>query len=99
MQNEDVIINEDIQAIESNPFLDNSTNSDDFIQTTETNLITFDYNNVAITDIVNSIILDAIKKGASDIHFDPTDIGIDVRIRVDGSLLDYTKVPISVKKI
>ena len=33
-----------------------------------TGMVTFDYNNVPITDIVNSIILDAINKGASDIH-------------------------------
>ena len=54
MQNEDIIVNEDIKAIESNPFLDNSTNSDQFVQIDANNLVTFDYNNVAITDIVNS---------------------------------------------
>ena len=99
MEHEDITINSEIKAIESNPFLDNSTNTEDFIQESfDNNLVTFDYNNVAITDIVNTIILDSIKKGVSDIHFDPTDQGIDVRIRIDGSLIDYTKVPLSVKK-
>lgn len=61
-------------------------------------MVTFDYNNVPITDIVNSIILDAIAKGASDIHFDPFDGGIKVRLRIDGSLNDYSIVPLFVKK-
>lgn len=61
-------------------------------------MVTFDYNNVPITDIVNSIILDAINKGASDIHFDPFDDGIKIRIRIDGELNDYSIVPLFVKK-
>ena len=63
-----------------------------------TGMVTFDYNNVPITDIVNSIILDAINKGASDIHFDPFDEGIKIRLRVDGQLNDYSIVPLYVKK-
>ena len=63
-----------------------------------TGMVTFDYNNVPITDIVNSIILDAINKGASDIHFDPFDDGIKIRIRIDGELNDYSIVPLFVKK-
>ena len=61
-------------------------------------MVTFDYNNVAISDIVNSIILDAINRGASDIHFDPNDDGIKCRIRIDGELYDYTIVPLFVKR-
>ena len=61
-------------------------------------MVTFDYNNVAISDIVNSVILDAINRGASDIHFDPNDDGIKVRIRIDGELYDYTIVPLFVKR-
>ena len=61
-------------------------------------MVTFDYNNVPITDIVNSIILDAINKGASDIHFDPFDEGIKIRVRIDGQLNDYSIVPLFVKK-
>lgn len=98
LEDNQMTINQDIKAIENNPFLDNTTNTDEFIQNTDSNLVTFDYENVAITDIVNSIILDAIKKNASDIHFDPNEQGIDVRIRIDGSLIDYTKVPVMVKK-
>lgn len=58
----------------------------------------FDYENVAITDIVNIVIVDAIDKRASDIHFNPTEDGIVIRIRIDGELRNYAKVPIYVKK-
>ena len=58
----------------------------------------FDYDNKPVVDIVNDMIVDAVKNGASDIHFDPTDNDLIVRIRIDGSLLDYAKVPATVKK-
>ena len=58
----------------------------------------FDYDNVAITDIVNSVIVDSIDKSASDIHFNPTEDGIVIRIRIDGELRNYAKVPAHVKK-
>ena len=58
----------------------------------------FDFEGTPIVDIVNNIILDAIKKGASDIHFDPYEDGIKVRIRIDGDLHDYSTVPLEMKK-
>src|SRR5574344_863590 len=58
----------------------------------------FDYDNKPIVDIVNEMILDAIHKHASDIHFDPTPDVLNVRIRVDGELIEYAKVPASVRK-
>ncbi|MBR4230844.1 MAG: type II/IV secretion system protein [Bacilli bacterium] len=58
----------------------------------------FDYDNKPVVDIVNEIIEDSIKKGASDIHFDPDEKVINVRIRIDGELHDYCKIPESVKK-
>ncbi len=66
--------------------------------TTQTFMKTYDYNNVAITDIVNNIIIDSIDNKASDIHFNPAESGIIVRIRVDGELRNYTEVPDYVKK-
>ena len=48
----------------------------------------FDYDNKPIVDIVNDMIVDAVKSGGSDIHFDPVENGLVVRIRIDGSLLD-----------
>lgn len=58
----------------------------------------FDYENTAVVDIVNEIIIDAVKRNASDIHFDPTEKSLKVRIRIDGDLVDFTVVPEAVKK-
>ena len=58
----------------------------------------FDYENLPVVDIVNEIIHDAVSKKASDIHFDPTEDILHVRIRIDGQLVNYTKVPENVKK-
>ena len=58
----------------------------------------YDYDNKPIVDIVNEMIIDAVKHGASDIHFDPTEDELKVRIRIDGSLLEYASVPATVKK-
>ena len=58
----------------------------------------YDYNNQPIVNIVNDMLIDASRKRASDIHFDPTPDVLNVRIRVDGELILYAKVPASVKK-
>ena len=61
-------------------------------------LRTFDFENVSIVEIINDIIIDAIKKKASDIHFDPIEECLMVRIRIDGELQDYAKIPNVLKK-
>jgi type IV pilus assembly protein PilB len=43
--------------------------------------------------LVNSIILQAAEDGASDLHFDPQDDALVVRIRVDGVLHEVQRVP------
>lgn len=57
----------------------------------------FDYDKLPIVDIVNEIILDAAKRKASDIHFDPTPTVLKIRIRIDGELMDYAIVPENIK--
>lgn len=58
----------------------------------------FDFDHNSIVEIVNAIIVDSINKGASDIHFDPTSDYLMVRIRIDGELQDYAKIPNILKK-
>ena len=53
----------------------------------------FYFVNVPIVDIVNAIFIDASNKGASDIHYDPWEDFMKIRIRIDGELIDYAKVP------
>lgn len=52
----------------------------------------YDFNSTPIVDIVNSIIIDAVNKNASDIHFDPAENYLKIRLRVDGELSDYSIV-------
>ncbi len=49
----------------------------------------FDFEKIPIVEIANEIIMDAVNKNASDIHFDPTKENLRLRIRVDGELFDY----------
>lgn len=58
----------------------------------------FNYDKTPIVDLVNQMITDAVSKRASDIHFDPTPDTLNVRIRIDGDLVEYATVPASVKK-
>lgn len=57
-----------------------------------------DFTKLPITEIVNEIIYIAAQAGASDIHFDPTETSIKVRIRIDGVLIDYAIIPPNIRK-
>lgn len=57
-----------------------------------------DFETTPVVDAVNEIIVSAAKMGASDIHFDPTEEGINVRIRIDGILTTYYKIPSEIKQ-
>ena len=58
----------------------------------------YDFENMPVVDIVNDTILVAIDKGASDIHFDPFNDDLKIRMRIDGELSDYALIPASIKK-
>ncbi|MDD6388662.1 MAG: GspE/PulE family protein [Bacilli bacterium] len=61
-------------------------------------LKTFDFEKMPIVEIVNDILVDSAKRGASDIHFDPQTEFMKIRIRIDGALEDYAEIPNAVKK-
>ncbi len=50
-----------------------------------------------VVKLVNLILTDAIKKGASDIHIEPYEKSFRVRYRIDGLLLEVMKPPIKLK--
>lgn len=56
-------------------------------------MVNYDVKNIPIVDLVNKIILYAVKARASDIHFDPMEDGLKVRVRIDGTLRDHTIIP------
>ena len=58
----------------------------------------FDFQKTPVVEIVNEILVDASRRGASDIHFDPHDDALHVRIRIDGELMDYTTIPKEIAK-
>ena len=58
----------------------------------------FDYDKIPVVDLVNQIITDSYQKRASDIHFDPAEEELNIRIRIDGELVLYASVPEHVKK-
>ncbi|WP_439649573.1 type IV-A pilus assembly ATPase PilB [Halomonas alkalisoli] len=50
-----------------------------------------------IVKFVNKILLDAIRRGASDIHFEPYETSYRVRMRIDGMLLEAARPPFSMR--
>ena len=48
-----------------------------------------------VVRFINKILLDAIKKGASDIHFEPYEKAYRVRLRIDGVLREVAKPPVA----
>ena len=46
-----------------------------------------------VVKLVHSIVADAVRRGASDIHFEPRAADMRVRFRVDGVVSDTTTVP------
>jgi len=54
-----------------------------------------DIDDAPVVKFVNKVLLDAIKKGASDLHFEPYEKFYRVRFRIDGVLTEVAKPPIS----
>jgi len=56
-------------------------------------MVEYDLHHIPIVDIVNQIILYAAQHNASDIHLDPREDCLIVRMRMDGELKDHTIIP------
>ncbi|MCP1317404.1 type IV-A pilus assembly ATPase PilB [Halomonas sp. 707B3] len=50
-----------------------------------------------VVKFVNKILLDAISRGASDIHFEPYETQFRVRFRVDGMLVEVARPPFALR--
>jgi type II secretory ATPase GspE/PulE/Tfp pilus assembly ATPase PilB-like protein len=61
----------------------------------EASITVVDESENAVIRLVNRIIIDAYRRGASDIHIEPNGRGrsTDVRFRIDGDCLPYTEIP------
>ena len=56
-------------------------------------MVEYDLVNVPIVDIVNQIILYAAQHRTSDIHRDPREDSLMIRMRIDGELRNHTNIP------
>ncbi|WP_286239682.1 type IV-A pilus assembly ATPase PilB [Neptuniibacter halophilus] len=105
---EAVIVEEDklTRAIES--FLDNQGSALDDLEDSDLDNLEIDdatpgeqeddsgedaANDAPIVRFVNKILLDSIKNGASDIHFEPYEKSYRIRSRIDGILQEVAKPP------
>ena len=50
-----------------------------------------------VVKLINGFLIDAVKRGASDIHIEPFEHELRVRYRIDGALLEVMKPPIKMK--
>ncbi len=68
---------------------DRSTNRDDLLESDRVG---------PIVQLVNSMLLDAIAQGASDVHLQPFEESVSVRMRIDGVLVQTRTLPKSVQE-
>jgi type IV pilus assembly protein PilB len=50
-----------------------------------------------VVKLINGLLIDAVKRGASDIHIEPFEHEIRVRYRIDGALLEIMRPPLKMK--
>jgi type IV pilus assembly protein PilB len=50
-----------------------------------------------VVKLINGMLIDAVKRGASDIHIEPFEHEIRVRYRIDGVLLEIMRPPLKMK--
>jgi type IV pilus assembly protein PilB len=75
---------EGLESLEVGDIGENEAESTDASKTDDTPVVRF----------VNKVLVDAIKRGASDIHFEPYENDFRVRLRMDGILRSVAKVPV-----
>ncbi|MCH8938776.1 MAG: type IV-A pilus assembly ATPase PilB [Gemmatimonadetes bacterium] len=50
-----------------------------------------------VVKLINGLLADAVRRGASDIHIEPFETELRVRYRIDGALMEVMKPPIKLK--
>ena len=50
-----------------------------------------------VVKLINGLLADAVRRGASDIHIEPFETELRVRYRIDGALIEVMKPPIKLK--
>ncbi|HKM15417.1 MAG TPA: type IV-A pilus assembly ATPase PilB [Marinospirillum sp.] len=82
---------DDLESIE----LEAQQLDSDFVNNDEDFAIGGKQDDAPIIKFVNKIMLDAVQRGASDIHFEPFEHSYRIRSRIDGILHEITRPPLS----
>ena len=77
---------DDLDELEDLEVADETTDQDDE---------SGDIDDAPVVKFVNKVLLDAIKKGASDLHFEPYEKVYRMRFRIDGVLTEVAKPPLA----
>ncbi|WP_355662051.1 type IV-A pilus assembly ATPase PilB [Halomonas salifodinae] len=64
----------------------------------EASTVTAGSDDAPVVRFVNKILLDAIRRGASDIHFEPYETLYRIRFRIDGILLEAARPPFNMRQ-
>lgn len=75
-----------------------STSDDGDDQPSTGNNIEGSENEGPVVKFINNVLLDSIRRGASDIHFEPYELEYRVRFRIDGVLKTVAKAPIKLSQ-
>src|SRR5690606_13958182 len=73
--------------------LDVSSGDDDDLESGEAG-VDAKGDDTPVVKFVNKVLVDSIRRGASDIHFEPYETEYRVRLRIDGILKQVAKVPV-----
>jgi general secretion pathway protein E len=65
---------------------------DRLVQTTDADLLSTSGKSPTVR-LIDGLLFEGIRRGASDIHFQPTESGLLVRFRIDGALVDARELP------
>lgn len=86
MMNLDGLDDADLEGLDISSVNEESNEQEDTSEADETPIVRF----------INKVLLDAIKIGASDIHFEPYEKSYRVRFRTDGVLHERTRPPLNI---
>ncbi|WP_324691722.1 type IV-A pilus assembly ATPase PilB [Cobetia sp. D5] len=84
------MLNEDGEALDGLDFESEEDNKHDMA-------ITASSDDAPVVRFVHKVLLDAIKRGASDIHFEPYESTYRIRFRIDGMLVENTRPPFNMR--
>ncbi|WP_404326097.1 type IV-A pilus assembly ATPase PilB [Cobetia sp. UIB-001] len=84
------MLSEDGEALDGLDFEGEEDNNHDMA-------ITASSDDAPVVRFVHKVLLDAIKRGASDIHFEPYESTYRIRFRIDGMLIENTRPPFNMR--